>query len=130
MTTTEEQELMAKIGNLAGKINRHKAQQHGPSFGKYILSYLLQVGIISSRKPTLELTMQTRNILPEHHHPTIDLHRTLLRAIADLRATDIATRLWFSTDSPVLLNLQMSALLPTRTQLVLRGSRKPIATCN
>ncbi|KAK7754074.1 hypothetical protein SLS62_003920 [Diatrype stigma] len=32
MSTTEEQELMAKIGNLAGKINRHKAQQYSPSF--------------------------------------------------------------------------------------------------
>ncbi len=34
MATTEEQELMAKIGNLAGKINRHKAQQYIPNLGK------------------------------------------------------------------------------------------------
>ncbi|RYP51446.1 hypothetical protein DL768_003232 [Monosporascus sp. mg162] len=33
MTTSEEQELMAKIGSLASKINRHKAQQHNTNFG-------------------------------------------------------------------------------------------------
>ena len=29
MSTAEEQELMARIGNLAGRINRHKAEQNG-----------------------------------------------------------------------------------------------------
>lgn len=29
MSTAEEQELMARIGNLAGRINRHKASQNG-----------------------------------------------------------------------------------------------------
>ncbi|RYP73728.1 hypothetical protein DL771_003441 [Monosporascus sp. 5C6A] len=33
MATSEEQELMAKIGSLASKINRHKAQQHNTNFG-------------------------------------------------------------------------------------------------
>ncbi|RYP38144.1 hypothetical protein DL767_002661 [Monosporascus sp. MG133] len=33
MATSEEQELMAKIGSLASKINRHKAQQHNTKFG-------------------------------------------------------------------------------------------------
>ena len=34
MATPEEQELMAKIGSLAGKINRHKAQKQSPNSGK------------------------------------------------------------------------------------------------
>jgi hypothetical protein len=34
MASPEDQELMAKISNLAGKINRHKAQQDGTTARK------------------------------------------------------------------------------------------------
>lgn len=68
MASTEEQELMARIGNLAGKINRHKAQQFSPNLGKEYSSTFLQLFIVTF------FIIKTNNIDP-HQSSRAPYHR-------------------------------------------------------